>query len=121
MADGSFLVTSERSGWKHLYHYEKDGKLKAPVTKGDWDVRSVQRVDEKAGFVYFSGTKDSATASNAYRIKFDGSDLERLTKKKGNNQVQFSPKGSFFINTNSDIESPPQVRLHRLDGMPART
>ena len=39
LKDGSFLIQSERSGWKHLYHYGADGKLIRPVTKGEWEVR----------------------------------------------------------------------------------
>ncbi len=114
--DGSFLVTSERSGWKHLYHYDKTGKLLRPVTTGEWEVRTVQRVDEKEGWVYFSGTRDSHTASNAYRVKLAGGDPERITKGKGAHEVSFNPRGDMFIDTCSDPETPPQVRLHRADG-----
>ncbi len=121
LQDGSFLLTSERSGWKHLYHFAKDGRVKGPVTQGEWEVRSVQRVDEQAGWVYFSGTRDKHTAVAFYRIKLDGSGIEKLTKGKGTADVLLSPKGNLFVATESDPETPPQVRLYRTDGTVVRT
>jgi dipeptidyl aminopeptidase/acylaminoacyl peptidase len=80
LADGSFLFASERSGWKHLYHYSADGKECRPVTNGPWEIRgpgggpfqgkAVQHVDEKGGWVYVTATKDSPTATNVYRVRF---------------------------------------------------
>jgi dipeptidyl-peptidase-4 len=87
-------------------------------------VRSVQRVDEEGGWVYFSGTKDKLTATNPYRIKLDGTGLEALMGKgkgKGETDVQFSPRGDLFVSTWSDEDTPPQVRLHRADGTVVRT
>src|SRR5207253_2799821 len=79
LKDGSFLLPSERTGWKHFYHFDSSGKLIRPVTSGEWEARVLQHVDEEKGWVYFSGTKDSAIAQNLYRIKLDGTGLERLT------------------------------------------
>jgi dipeptidyl aminopeptidase/acylaminoacyl peptidase len=116
LEDGSFLVSSERTGWKHLYRYAADGKFIGPVTQGEWEMRSVNQVDEKDGYVYFSGTKDNLNVANAYRIKLDGTGLERTTKGKAGDQVQFSPTGKMFVNTSTEPDMPPQVRLHRADG-----
>lgn len=114
--DGSFLLTSERTGWRHLYHFDSSGKLKGPITRGEWEVRSVQKLDEKEGWVYFSGTRDSPTASNFYRIKLDGTGLEKLTRGKGTNEVFLNPRGDLFVAVYSDPQTPPQLRLHRNDG-----
>ncbi len=116
LKDGSFLLFSERSGWKHIYHFAKDGKLIRPVTTGEWEARQIERIDEEDGWVYFSGTKDSHTASNSYRVKLDGADLEKVTEKSGDHQVRFGPRGDFFIDIWSDGATQPQVRLHRTDG-----
>jgi dipeptidyl aminopeptidase/acylaminoacyl peptidase len=121
LKDGSFLLPSERSGWKHLYHFDKDGKLKGPVTNGDWEARSLHHVDEQAGWVYFSGTRDSHLASNLYRVKLDGSGLERLTTTPGDHRVSLSPKGNLFIDTWSSHTTPAKVALRHTDGNPART
>ena len=57
LKDGTFLVQSERDGWKHLYRYNADGTLKNRVTSGEWEVRAVARIDEQAGWIYVNGTK----------------------------------------------------------------
>jgi dipeptidyl-peptidase 4 len=81
----------------------------------------VQRVDEKAGWVYFAGTRDKHTTVNFYRVKLDGSGIEKLTKGKGTAEVLLSPKANLFVATESDPDTPPQVRLYRTDGTFVRT
>src|SRR5262249_27868506 len=116
LKDGSFLLASERTGWRHLYHFSKDGKLIGPVTQGEWEARTPQAVDEKPGWVSFSGTRNSHIASNLYRVKLDGKGLERLTTTPGNHRVQLSPKTNLFVDSRSTHASPIQVRLHHADG-----
>ena len=116
LKDGSFLVSSDRTGWKHIYRYAKDGKLIGPVTSGDWDVRAVQRFDEDAGQLYFTGTKENLVSTNAYRVKIDGTEMERVTKGKGSHEVSFSPKGNLFVTTYTEENTPPQVSLYQTNG-----
>src|SRR5207253_1426883 len=116
LGDGSFLLASERTGWKHLYHFAKEGKLIRAVTTGEWEARAVQKLDEKEGWVYFSGTKDSHTALNFYKIKLDGTGLEKLTKGKGDHKVQLNPKADMFVDYHSEPDAPTRVRLYRTDG-----
>src|SRR5262249_18820703 len=92
-----------------------------PVTRGDWEARTLHAVDEKTGWVYFSGTRDSHIASNLYRVKLDGKDLERLTTTPGNHRVQLSPKTNLFVHSRSTHASPIQVRLPRAAGALSRT
>jgi dipeptidyl aminopeptidase/acylaminoacyl peptidase len=120
LKDGSFLFASERSGWKHLYHIDKDGKLIREVTKGPWEARSLLRVDEASGWVYFTGTRDSPIAENLYRVKLDGSNLERLTAGSGSHRVGVSPKANLFTDSWSSHTAPAKVWLRNADGAPAR-
>ena len=99
LADGSFLWLSERSGWKHLYHYRADGALVRQVTSGEWEVRRVHGVDEQAGWIYWSGTERSPIGSDAYRVRLDGSGLTRLTARPGTHRVQFNPGFTRYIDT----------------------
>jgi dipeptidyl aminopeptidase/acylaminoacyl peptidase len=121
LKDGSFLIFSERTGYKHLYHYAAEGKLLGAVTTGDWENRGLHRVDEDKGWVYFNGTRESSLGSNLYRIKLDGTDLERLTKTNGDHETKMSPKEELFIDSFSDHKTPTQVKLVRADGSSART
>jgi dipeptidyl-peptidase-4 len=120
LKDGSFLIFSERTGYKHLYHYAAAGKLLAAVTSGEWENRGLQRVDETPGWVYFTGMRDGWLSSNLYRVKLDGKDLERLTKNGGDHRVSVSPKEDLFIDSFGDHKTPTKVQLLRMDGSIAR-
>jgi len=120
LADRSFLWASERDGWRHLYHYQADGKLVRQVTKGEWEARTLHGVDEAAGWIYFSGTAAAAIGGDAFRIKLDGTGQERLTKGRGTHSAAFSPKFTRFVDTWSSIDTPAQVRLHAADGRELR-
>ena len=112
LKDGSFLWLSSRDGWEHIYHYSVDGKLIAQVTKGNWDVRSLDEVDEGKGTIYFAGMEHSAIASHEYAIKLDGSGLARLTMNEGTHRASFNSNASHFIDSWSDVNTPTQVRLY---------
>ncbi|MBA2338898.1 MAG: DPP IV N-terminal domain-containing protein [Pyrinomonadaceae bacterium] len=121
LGDGSFLWHSDRTGFRHLYRYSADGKLINPVTKGEWEVRSLDAVDERNGFVYFNGTERSPIAGDVYRIKLDGTGQTRLTQTPGSHRANFNPTATHFIDSWNDINTPTQVRLYRADGTLART
>jgi dipeptidyl aminopeptidase/acylaminoacyl peptidase len=121
LKDGTFLLSLERTGWKHFYHFDKTGQLKQAVTSGPWEARNLQLLDEKNGWIYFSGTRDSSIGANLYRVKLDGNKLERLTNSPGDHAVVVSPKGNLFIDSRTDSMTPTQVFLRHADGSLART
>jgi dipeptidyl aminopeptidase/acylaminoacyl peptidase len=112
LSDSSVLMSSERSGWMHLYHYSPRGELKTQVTEGEWEARRVHHVDEKGGWVYLSGTKDSHTGSNLYRARMDGSGVQRLTTGKGSHSIELSPDGSMFVDSVSSFKTPATTTLY---------
>ncbi|HEX8173388.1 MAG TPA: S9 family peptidase [Thermoanaerobaculia bacterium] len=114
LPDGTFLWQSERSGWRHLYHYRADGTLIAQITNGQWEVRDLHGADGQ--YVYFSGTERSPIGLDVYRIKFDGSGLQRLSSREGTHTATFNPSMSLYADKWSDINTPDQVRVHRRDG-----
>jgi dipeptidyl-peptidase-4 len=121
LADGSFLMFSERTGWKHLYRFGRDGSLKGPVPSGLWEVHALHQVDEKNGWVYFSGGLDSAIADNLYRVRLEGGNPERLTDGNGNHDVNLGPKANLFVDTHSSFSTPTRIDLVRIDCTQART
>jgi dipeptidyl aminopeptidase/acylaminoacyl peptidase len=121
LTDGTFLMFSERTGWKHLYRFGRDGSLKGPVTSGLWEVHTLHQVDEKNGWVYFSGGLDSAIADNLYRVRLEGGNPERLTDGNGNHDVNLSPRVDLFVDTHGSFGTPTRVDLVRIDGARART
>jgi dipeptidyl-peptidase-4 len=112
LKDGSFLWLSDRSGGRHIYHYGADGKLIQQVTNGDWDVRSLDEVEEVKGTVYFSASEHSFIANHEYSIKLDGSGLKRLTNAEGNHRASFNSNASHFIDSWNDVNTPTQVTVY---------
>jgi dipeptidyl-peptidase 4 len=120
LKDGSFLWLSERTGFKHIYHYDGSGGLLRQVTSGRWEVRTLHGVDPANRWIYFSGTERSVLGGDAYRVRLDGSGLVRLTDRPGTHKVGFNPSFSQFVDSWSDIQTPPQVSLFRSDGSRVR-
>jgi dipeptidyl-peptidase-4 len=116
LKDGTFIWASERSGWEHLYHYSADGKLLRQITDGQWEVRSLEGVDEANGFIYFTAMEHNPIAPQAYRIKLDGTGLTRLTSSEGSHRVDVSPTFNYFIDSWSDLNTPAQMRLYDTSG-----
>jgi dipeptidyl aminopeptidase/acylaminoacyl peptidase len=117
--DGKEIVwMSERDGWSHLYLYDGvTGLVKSQITRGDWVVRGVQRVDEAKRQIWFSagGThrgKDPYFASY-YRINFDGSGLTELTTTDANHNLTYSNDNQFFVNNFSRLDLANVLEIRR--------
>jgi dipeptidyl-peptidase 4 len=120
LKDGSFLWLSERSGFKHIYHYNADGTLKKQVTSGPWEVRALHGVDAANEWIYWSGTERSVLGSDVYRVKLDGSGLKRLSEAAGTHTANFNPAYNLWIDSWSDVSTPTQISLMRNDGTRVR-
>ncbi|HYO78792.1 MAG TPA: DPP IV N-terminal domain-containing protein, partial [Thermoanaerobaculia bacterium] len=116
--DGSFLWQSERNGYRHIYHYTADGTLLRQITSGEWEARDVHGSD--ANYVYFSGTERSPIGLDVYRIRLDGTGLQRISEAAGRHVATFNPSLTHYLDKWSDIRTPPQIRVHRGDGTVAR-
>ena len=116
LKDGTFVWQSERDGWRHLYHYAADGKLIRQITKGDWEVRSLEGVDEARGRAFFTATERSHIAPAVYSVQLDGTNLRRLTETAGTHSGAFNSTHTLFVNRWSDVNTPAQVRLFDADG-----
>ncbi|MFM8271761.1 MAG: DPP IV N-terminal domain-containing protein, partial [Gemmata sp.] len=110
LPDGSFLFPSERTGWKHLYHYAAGGKLLAPVTTGEWEVRDVVRVDARDKTVYFTAGYTSPTGTDLCRVTV-GKGTELLTEKGKSHRVSLAPTGGLFIDRFTDAMTPTRSNL----------
>ena len=117
LKDGKrFLWSSERTGYRHLYLYDLEGKQLAQITKGDWEVSAVDAVDEGKGMVYFTGTAKSPLERHLYRVSLDGSAISRITIHNGTHGVNMAPDVSAFVDTYSDVMTPPRQDVARADG-----
>jgi len=111
---------SERDNWGHLYLYDATtGKLKNQVTKGEWVVADLIKVDEKKRIIYFTATgrePGNPYFSQLYKIGFDGQHLTLLTPEAGNHHITLSPSEKYFIDSYSQPDVAPVTVLRNLDG-----
>jgi dipeptidyl aminopeptidase/acylaminoacyl peptidase len=111
---------SERDNWGHLYLYDSgNGKLKNQITKGDFVVTRLIKVDEKARTLYFFANgreKGNPYFSYLYKIGFDGKNLTLLTPEAGNHQVVFSPSFGYFVDSYSQPDVPTVTVLRSING-----
>ncbi|KAH7308591.1 peptidase [Stachybotrys elegans] len=124
VGDGSreMLWISERDGWRHLYLVGTANGTIEQITKGDWLVRDVIRVDEQRRLIWFSANGiDVDEGKDPYfkhffRIGFNGSNLTRLTTADASHELTFSPDSSLYVDTYSRVDLPTISELHRADG-----
>jgi dipeptidyl aminopeptidase/acylaminoacyl peptidase len=111
---------SERDNWGHLYLYDATtGQVKNQITKGDWVVSRLFKVDEKKRVLYFSVAgrePENPYFDQLYKVNFDGSHLESLTPEAGNHTVSFSPSEDYFVDAWSKPDVAPVSVLRNLQG-----
>lgn len=112
LKDNSFIWTSEKDGFNHIYVYDKNGKLKNQVTKGNWEVVSYYGFDEKTKTIFYQSTENGSINRDLYRIGLDGKNKVRLSSKTGTNKATFSPNFQYFINTYSNATQPTVYTLN---------
>ncbi len=111
-----FIWSSERSGFRHLYLYDIAGNMKAELTRGEWEVSSIDSVDETRGMVYFTGTEDGPLERRLYAVSLKGTQRQLVSKRRGTHSIAFSPDKMLFIDISSDHESVPIARICRANG-----
>jgi dipeptidyl aminopeptidase/acylaminoacyl peptidase len=112
------IYVSERDGWRHLYLIDaRAGKVQNQITRGDWVVRGIDKIDEDNRQVWFraSGKNEGQDPYlvHSYRVNFDGTGLVALTEGNGNHTVQFSPDWKHLIDTYSRVDMAPVHELRR--------
>ena len=117
LKDGKrFLWSSERSGYRHLYLFDLEGKQLAQLTTGEWEVSAVDAIDEAKGLVYFTATQKSPLERHLYRVALDGTGLTRITKDEGTHTAVLAPNAAAFYDTYSNAATTPRQDLYRADG-----
>jgi dipeptidyl aminopeptidase/acylaminoacyl peptidase len=112
------IYASERDGWRHLYLIDaRAGEIKNQITKGEYVVRGIDRIDEANRQIWFraSGKNEDQDPYllHHYRVDFDGTNLVALTEGNGNHTVQYSPDGKYLVDTYSRVDMPPVHELRR--------
>lgn len=112
LKDNSFIWTSEKDGFNHIYHYSKVGKLLNQITKGQWEVTSYYGFDPKTGNIFYQSTENGSINRDVYKISLNGKGKTRLSPMEGTNDAKFSPNYEYYVNFHSSASEPQSFRLY---------
>ncbi|MEK6153389.1 S9 family peptidase [Flavobacteriaceae bacterium 3-367] len=112
LADDSFIWTSEKDGYNHIYLYDRDGNLKNQITNGEWEVTDYYGYDQNQDRVYYQSTESGSINRGVYSVNKKGNNKKSLAANNGRNSAAFSSDFTYFINTFSSATMPPEYTLH---------
>jgi dipeptidyl-peptidase-4 len=116
----NFIITTEVDGYNHIYRYDMNGKLVNQITKGNWDVVSLQGIDEKTKTVFYTASESTATEKDIYSVKLDGTGKKKISTEKGTHSPEFSTGMKYYINTYSAANTPPFIAIYDAAGKQIR-
>jgi dipeptidyl-peptidase-4 len=120
MEDGRhFVMSSERSGFTHLYLFDMGGRMVQPVTSGAFDVVAFHGYDARGKRFYYASHEVSPLERHVYSIDLKGR-KSLLSPGKGWNTAEFSRSFAYYTVTSSSASEPPVVTLHEANGKVAR-
>ena len=111
-----FILSSEKDGYRHIYHYDLDGQLISQLTSGKWEVTDVYGINENSGMIYYQSAESSPMDGGVSAVSLDGKRKMNLSQRLGTNIPEFSATYEYFINRWSDANTPPYITLNRADG-----
>jgi dipeptidyl-peptidase 4 len=117
LPDGqSMIFMSERSGKKHLYHYEWEKQKLNDITDGNYDVSDLVGVDEEKKVVYYTAAYPKPMEKKLFSVHWRGGKIKELTTEKGTHAITPCEGNQYFLDRHSTIASPPVYRLINAEG-----
>jgi dipeptidyl-peptidase-4 len=108
LSDQTFIVSSEKDGFNHLYHYNREGILLKQITAGNYEVKQAYGVDEKNKKIYYQSNEGNATETILSSINYETLEKIKLSHERGSNKAIFSTDNSFYFHIYSSATTPPQ-------------
>ncbi|MDO5636538.1 MAG: S9 family peptidase [Myroides sp.] len=109
--DNSFIWTSEKDGYNHIYHYNKDGSLNNKVTSGNWEVTNYYGYNPDNETIYYQSVENGSTKRDVFSIQLNAKNKKQLSSAVGTNSATFSPDFKYFINNHSSSTQAPSYTL----------
>ena len=116
----NFVMMSERDGYNHLYLYSASGNLIKQITKGAYEVKEFLGWDKKSNTYYYTSNEGSPLRTAIYKIDAKGRKT-KLSTREGSNQAIFSKNLKYYINTFSNIQTPPVITINDNTGKTLKT
>jgi dipeptidyl-peptidase 4 len=115
--DRQFLWLSDRTGWREIFLYGRDGRVIRQLTPDGVDVLSVVAVDEKNGWMYYTAAAPTPVQRNVYRVKLDGGTPERVTPEAGTHTLSVAPGATLAVDFYTNLNTPATATLYELPAM----
>ena len=109
--DNSFIWTSEKSGYNHIYHYSIKGKMIHQVTNGSWEVTQYYGYNEKDKTIYYQSVENGSTVRDVYSVQLTGKNKKKLSSQVGTNNATFNTTYTHFINHHTSNDKAPSYAL----------
>ena len=117
LEDNSFIWASERDGYRHLYWYNENGKLKKQITKGNWEIVEYYGFNPKTKEVFIQTTQNGSINKVISKVNINTGKSLIISGKEGSNIANFSKNYRYFIETSSAVDKPYTYTLKDKDGI----
>lgn len=107
--DNSFVIGSEKSGYRHLYEYDYNGNLLRTLTSGDWNVTAYYGRNPSTGAIYVQTTQNGAINRNIAVVERGKTTM--LNPSAGTERAWFSKNCLYFLRYYSNAQTPPIYTL----------
>jgi len=121
LKDGkSFIWTSEKDGYNHVYRYDMKGKEKCALTKGNFDITALYGVDEENDKIYYQSAEESPLRRHVYEMNLKGKKKRKMTTKDGWNGARFSSTFDYYTLSHSTINTASTYDVYNRKGQVVR-
>ncbi len=111
LKDNSFLLTSEKEGYNHIFHYDPKGKLIQQITNGNWEITDFYGIDNSEKKLFYQSTENNNIERQVFSINIKGTNKKQLTTSNGIHNASFNTDYSLFIDTFSNSTTPYQFSI----------
>jgi len=114
LKDGRIIWISEQSKYKHLWMSKHSGSKIWPITQGEWEVSKIVHIDEDKEIIYFMANRESVFENRLYSVRYDGTEINLLTRERGNHAVSILGSKLYFLDTFSSLQKPKTIKIKEL-------
>ncbi|MBJ7447668.1 MAG: S9 family peptidase [Brevundimonas sp.] len=121
LEDGTFIWSSEETGWRHLYLYNREGRRLRAITRGAYPIKGLNGVNQTTGEVFFTASMRDGRELPIEQQMFRAS-LRRtvtpvaVTPEGGWWGASMNRTGTAYVGNYTDLNTPAQSGLYRADG-----
>lgn len=116
-----FVWISERTGFDHLYLYDRNGKQIRQLTNGDWMVTEVLGFSPKGDELYYTSTAEGPLERHVYSVNLNNGKVKKLSQGTGTHHAQLSPGSKYIIDNYSSQFIPRKIWILNSEGKVAQT